>query len=144
MSDATGRDLSRLFVVAKTAVEIDHGIASLESKASCGAGCVQTELWLHQQGPVPFPMLVRVTFATFADGQHVDALWNGGRDRFTFESAAPAIEAHLDPHRVWQLDQNPLNNAVRPRAPTNVPVWKWMSRWVIWLQEAMLTMTFPV
>jgi hypothetical protein len=144
MSLATGRDVRPLFDAALSGAEIDYSIASLKSTqaTSCPAPCYRTNLAIRSEGPVPLPLTVRVTFA---DGQHVDVRFDGtthGTD--LFESATPAVAAHLDPDRVLLLDRNPLNNArVQPRQ-TNVPVTKWMARWIVWLQDAMLTRTFPV
>lgn len=142
MSDATGRDLAPVFAAAASAVSIDHRITALSSTATaCASACYRTTVSIAGTGAVPFPLLLRVSFS---DGHTIDARWDGRRDKFEFESAAPAIEARLDPDRVWLLDRNPLNNArVQPRH-TNVPVTKWMARWVVWLQDAVLTHTFPV
>ena len=111
------------------------------SAASCPGPCFRTQVSLAANGAVPFPLLLRVSFA---DGRWIETRWDGRRDRVEFESAAPAVEARLDPDRVWLLDHDPLNNArVEPRE-SNVPLTKWMARWIVWLQDAMLTQTFPV
>ncbi len=142
MSAATGRDLAPLFAEASNGGLIDRTIATLSSEAgSCASPCYRTLVSIAPAGAVPFPLLVRVSFS---DGQSIDARWDGRRDQLEFESAAPAIGAELDPDRVWLLDRNPLNNARVPPRETNVPVTKWMARWIVWLQDAMLTHTFPV
>jgi hypothetical protein len=134
MSAAIGRDLAPLFAAASSGVVIDHAVANL---ASDGAG---TQVSITSNGPIPFPLRLRVEFE---DGQHLDVEWQG-RDRVSIESPARAVIARLDPNRVLLLDRNPFNNAiVQPRA-TNVPIVKWMARWIVWLQDAMLTQTFPV
>jgi hypothetical protein len=142
MSDAIGRDVSGVFAAARSGAASDPAIASFESTpAECERPCYRTQVLVEERGPVPLPLRLRVTFD---DQQSIDARWDGGRDRFEFESKARAIAVQLDPDRVWQLDRNPFNNARLPPAPTNVPVWKWMARWIIWLQDAVLTQTFPV
>ena len=135
----TGRDLAAVFAAAAT--PIDHAVASVASEsASCATPCYRTQVSIARSGAIPFPLTLRVSFA---DGKRIDAGWQGS-ERVAFESAAPAVAVRLDPDRVWLLDQNPLNNArVEPR-PTNVPIVKWMARWIIWLQDAVLTQTFPV
>ncbi len=142
ISDAAGRDLSAVFAAASSATSIDHAVAGMSSSAaSCARPCFRTQVSLAANGAVPFPLLLRVSFA---DGRSIDTRWDGRRDRVEFESAAPALEARLDPDRVWLFDSNPLNNArVEPRQ-SNVPLTKWMARWIVWLQDAMLTQTFPV
>ena len=140
MSAAAGRDLAPVFAEAGGA-RIDRAITVLSSApGSCASPCYRTLVSVAPPG-VPFPLLVRVSFS---DGQAIDARWDGRRDQLEFESAAPAIGAELDPHRVWLLDRNLLNNARVPRRDTNVPIVKWMARWIVWLQDAMLTHTFPV
>jgi hypothetical protein len=142
MSDATGRELAPVFRAASSAAPIDHAVTGLQSATgSCGSACYRTQVWVAANGAVPFPLLLRVTFS---DGQSIETRWDGSRDRLAFESAAPAVAARLDPDGVWLLDRNPLNNALVPPVRTNVPVVKWLARWVVWLQDAMLTRTFPV
>lgn len=148
MSEAIGRDLTPVFQAAATgdalrgAPWIDHAIGDVSSiPASCPTPCYRTEVAILSGGPVPFPLTVRVSFA---DGKIIAARWDGRRNRLEFESATPAVAAHLDPDRVFLLDRNPLNNARVPPRETNVPVTKWMARWIVWLQDAMLTHTFPV
>ena len=142
MSAATGRDLAPVFADASSGGLIDRTISGLSSEpGSCASPCYRTLVSIAPAGAVPFPLLVRVSFS---DGKSIDARWDGRRDQLEFESAAPAIGAELDPDRVWLLDRNPLNNARVPPRETNVPVTKWMARWIVWLQDAMLTQTFPV
>jgi len=77
----------------------------------------------------------------FANGDTTLASWDG-RDpsrTFQFESASPITAAYLDPERINVLDRNHLDNAIVPAQPTNVPVTKWVARWVVWLQHTMLS-----
>jgi hypothetical protein len=142
MSAATGRDLAPVFGEASSGERVDRTITNLSSgPGSCASPCYRTLVSIAPTGAVPFPLLVRVSFS---DGKSIDARWDGRRDQLEFESAAPAIGAELDPDRVWLLDRNPLNNARVPPRETNVPVAKWMARWIVWLQDAILTRTFPV
>jgi hypothetical protein len=140
MSAAAGRDLAPIFSAAADGAMIDHAVAGFTSAGGACDGCFRTAVTLIREGPLPFSLLLRVEFA---DGQRIDLPWQG-RDRVSIESAAPAVAVHLDPDRVLLLDRNTLNNARPRQAPTNVPVWKWMARWLAWLQDAMLTQTFPV
>ncbi|HTH26382.1 MAG TPA: hypothetical protein VL919_14790 [Vicinamibacterales bacterium] len=141
MSAATGRDLAPVFAEASSGGLIDRAISMSSEAGSCASPCYRTLVSIAPAGAVPFPLLVRLSFS---DGQSIDARWDGRRDRLEFESAAPAIGAELDPDRVWLLDRNLLNNARVPPRETNVPVTKWMARWIVWLQDAILTHTFPV
>ena len=70
--------------------------------------------------------------------------WDG-RDRartFRFRGPSPATAAHLDPERVVLLDEDYLNNAIVSASPTNAPVRKWMARWIVWMQNTVLTYGF--
>jgi hypothetical protein len=141
MSNATGRNLEPVFAAAAGGSAIDRTISALSSvPASCASPCYRTLVSIAPAGAVPWPLLVRVSFS---DGTSIDARWDGRRDQLEFESAAPAIGAELDPDRVWLLDRNPLNNSRVPPRDTNVPIAKWLARWIMWLQDAVLTQTFP-
>lgn len=141
MSDAAGRDLVPVFVAASSGM-IDRTISGLSSEpGSCVNPCYRTLVSIAPAGAVPLPLLVRISFS---DGKSIDAQWDGRREQLEFESAAPAVGARLDPDRVWLLDRNSLNNARVPPRDTNVPIAKWMARWIVWLQDAVLTQTFPV
>jgi hypothetical protein len=142
MSEATGRDLAPVFRAALSPAPIDHAVTGLRSAAgTCERPCYRTQVSIASTGAVPFPLLLLVSFS---DGQSIETRWDGSRDRLAFESAAPAVAASLDPGRVLLLDRKPLNNALVPPRQTNVPVVKWLARWVMWLQDALLTQTFPV
>ena len=86
-------------------------------------------------------MAVRVTLA---NGAHAWARWDGRDETRTFRFRGPpaATAAHIDPQRVLVLDRNYLNNAIVTPSPTNVPVHKWMARWMVWMQNAALSFGF--
>ena len=140
MSAATGRDLKPMFDAA--GLQSDPAVVSFTSAAAtgCGSPCYRTHVSVASRGSVPLALRMRVSFA---DGREIETAWQG-RSRVTFESAAPAVAVRLDPDRVWLLDANPLNNARLEPRDTNVPISKWLARWITWLQDAMLTQTFPV
>jgi hypothetical protein len=81
---------------------------------------------------------------TFADGQRVVEHWDG-KDRwrvYTYERPQRAVSAEADPERVLLLDVNRTNNsrtlepldASGPRAST-----KWSLKWMVWLQDQLLS-----
>ena len=152
---AAGQDLTWLFAaVSDPQVTFDYAviaIASVPSESSfesrvtvarleAGAftGRSDTRVGSFDAGDA---MALRVTFA---NGEQAWARWDG-RDEsrtFTFQGPSPATAAHLDPNFVLMLDSNRLNNAIVPAAPTNAPVRKWMARWMVWLQNAVLSYGF--
>ena len=157
---ATSQDLTWLFTaVADSSVTFDYAVASLSSNPgapACASPCLDTAVTVRRLGsgqftgrstaPVgPFEsgdaIVLRVTFA---NGDHALARWDG-RDEmrtFRFQGPSPAIAAHLDPDRVLVPDANYLNNAIVLPAATNAPVGKWMARWMVWMQNTLLSYGF--
>ena len=78
---------------------------------------------------------------TFADGDQVDAAWDGRDEErvFEFESNAPATVVQLDPRGVIIPDSNALDGSWHRTPESNVPTAKWVARWAVWLQNALLT-----
>lgn len=143
LEDATGRPLAAVFDAAIGA-PTDHrvlGVSEIDSPSCRPPACRTTQVSIARGGGVPLPLTLRVTFA---DGTIATSLWNGTEEHVTFESAAPAIRAELDPDRVWLLDANYADNTFETNRSTNVPVVKWLARWVVWMQHAMLTYSFPI
>ena len=157
ISSAAGQDLSWAFITASEEAPIDYAVTDLNSAAgSCSSPCFDTNVTVSRRGPLPISgratprvgkfesgdaLTLRVSFE---NGAQVDARWDG-RDEsrsFRFQGPAPAVAAIIDPDRVVALDENLLNNAiVRPTA-TNVPVRKWVARWIVWMQNTVLTYGF--
>jgi hypothetical protein len=77
----------------------------------------------------------------FADGQQASARWDGRQasKTFVFESESPAVAAEVDPDCILLLDENRLNNVRRLTSVSNVPTRRWVVRWMVWLEDAMLS-----
>ena len=97
---------------------------------------------VRRYGEAVFPVDVLVVFA---DGDTVREHWNG-RDRwttFTYDRAARASYAVVDPDRVLLLDVDRTNNSY-----TTTPILsqaaasKWATKWMVWLQDALTTYAF--
>ena len=160
ISAAAGQDLTWwLDAVSDPAITFDYAVTALATAPAvepCPAPCFDTSVTVARRGPGRFsgrtapPVgafesgdAVRLR-VTFAGGEQAWARWDGRDDSrtFRFQGPAPATSAHLDPERVLLLDTNPLNNLIATPSPTNVPVAKWMARWMVWLQNAVLTYGF--
>ncbi len=159
IGEAAGQDLGWFFDAAFTPDRtFDYAIGTLASEAdrecdkpSCYrtrvsalrlGNAVFTGSSLSPSGPFESGDAVEILVG-FSDGSSVTARWDGrasSRD-FEFASAAPAVFAAIDPNDVIVIDENHLNNRVDLAGGTNVPVWKWTARWLIWLQDAMLSTT---
>lgn len=146
LSAAAGQDLNWLFTAgADPFLAIDYAVTDLSSSpGSCAVPCVDTSVTVARLGQGALARDALPLRVSFANGDTAWAHWDGRDDsrRFRFQGPAAATAAHLDPDRVIVLDQNLLNNAVVQPTPTNVPVRKWMARWIVWLQNTILTYGF--
>jgi hypothetical protein len=154
MSDAAGQDLSWAFEAAATG-DVNYAVAGLFSAdaSGCAAPCVETTVNVTREGDGVFAGrsgsrtsdfesgdALSLT-VSFADGTQSSVRWDG-RDAFRtfrFRGPSPATAAHLDPDQLVTLDRNRLDNAIVTASPTNVPVRKWVARWMVWLQHTMLS-----
>lgn len=160
ISRAAGQDLTWLFAAASDAdISFDYavtGLTSAPAEGQCPAPCFDTSVTVARLGEGQFTGRSSARVGAFesgdaislrvtaANGEHAWARWDG-RDEsrtFRFRGPAAATAAHLDPKRVMVLDNNYLNNAIVAPAATNVPVAKWMARWMVWMQNAVLTYGF--
>lgn len=151
LEDATARELDPVFHATATA-PTDFRLGDITSMpaTTCGSQpCYLTRVPIASDGDNPFPLLLRVDFE---DGSHAEAVWKGKDQTFDFESRSPAVRARLDADRVWLLDRDYANNEVTTGireqgsatpARSSISL-KWMVQWMLWLQDAMLTYTYPV
>jgi len=83
-----------------------------------------------------------VFVTTFADGESVRDAWDGrGSGRvFEYRSRSRAVSAEVDPDRVLLLDLNRANNGVTlDSGPARTAATRWAARWMIWLEDQLLT-----
>jgi hypothetical protein len=113
------------------------------SDAAPGDGPYETTVVVRRFGEAVFPVDVLVRFA---DGTEVRERWDG-RERwkpYTYTRPAKAVSAVVDPGRVLLLDVNTTNNS-RTLAPEAGPAAKkWSLRWMVWLQDLLMTYGFFV
>ena len=83
-----------------------------------------------------------IVATTFSDGESVRDAWDG-RDSarvFEYRSRSRAVSAEVDPDRVLLLDLNRGNNGVTlDSGPARTAATRWAARWMIWLEDALLT-----
>jgi hypothetical protein len=103
----------------------------------------RTTVVVRRLGEAIFPVDVLVTFE---NGDEAREKWDGV-DRwkaFTYDRAVRAKSAQVDPDRVLLLDANYTNNS-RTLAPVgDEAARKWSLKWMVWLQDLMLTWGFFV
>lgn len=94
-----------------------------------------------EAGQFPVDVLV-----TFANGEQAREQWNGqGRwTVFTFDKPVRAVSAQVDPERVLLLDTNYTNNSKTLEPAADRAATKWSLRWMVWLQDLLLTWAFLV
>ena len=161
LGDASGRDLRWFFEIAfNPELRLDYAVTAFETaSAACDTGpCYQTRVTLTRMGDVAFTGSSRqplgpfdagtgiVARVDFADGQSLSASWDGraAARELSFQSAAPARSARLDPDDILLLDPTPLDRSRFVTPQTNVSIVKWLSRWTLWLQDALLTYSMLV
>jgi Peptidase family M1 domain len=139
-NEVSGRDLSGYFdQVYRSSNAFDYGIQDLRSDKD--GEKYRTLAVVRRYGEAIFPIDVCVTFA---DGTRVVEHWDGV-DRwhlYTYTRAQPAVSAEADPGHVLLLDVNRTNNsrtlepldASGPKAAT-----KWSLKWMVWLQDCLLS-----
>ena len=90
-----------------------------------------------------FPVDVLVTFS---NGEQARESWDGrARWRaFTFDRPVKAVSALVDPERVLLLDTNFTNNSRAIEPATEAAATKWTLRWMVWMQDLLMTYAFFV
>ena len=140
LGEALAQDVTWLFEPAIDPLQsMNYRIASVRVDGCSPAPCQRVLVEVVHDGPAVFKDLeVRVDFE---DGQSASAGWDG-RDPvriFTFEGPAPPVRVRVDPDMRNLLDDNLLDQSREFGGGTNAPITKWVARWTVWLQDAMLT-----
>jgi hypothetical protein len=157
VGSAAGQDLGWFFAVAfDPAQTVDYRVASVVSHqgGDCGTpSCYRTRVGVARIGAAAFAGSAADRFGRYHAGDAVEIAvlfadqsrhvvrWDG-RDRtasFDVDAAAPAVAATIDPGQVILLDRNLLDNTLRVNPARDRPVLRWIARWLIWFQDAMLT-----
>jgi hypothetical protein len=145
-SRLSGQDLTWLVdQTLKSQSVIDYGIRALSSEGQPD-GWYKTTVTVQRFGDGIFTGASSgrgvVAETTFADGETVRDAWDGrGSDTtFQYRSRARAVSAEVDPDRVVLLDLNRANNgATLDSGPARTAASRWAARWMIWLEDGLLT-----
>lgn len=163
-SEVAGQDLSWFFdqVFYKAAV-FDYAVESVESQPVRTLGYVERDGSLviaekpadEAAGPYETRVVVRrlqdgilpveVLFV-FEDGEQVRETWDGRElwKLYTFTRPARLAYAAVDPERKIVLDIHYTNNSRRLRPRPQFVATKWASKWMIWLQDFLQTLSFLI
>ncbi len=153
VSAAGSQDLSWFFAqtLGGSAV-FDYSVAELTSVAA-ESGTFETTVVVARLGDGlftgtnaprvgPFESGRGMTLlVTFADGQRAIDWWDGrdARKTFGYSSLSRAESATIDPDRTIVLDVHLANNS-RMIAPRNgTAATRWAARWMLWLENLLLT-----
>jgi Peptidase family M1 domain len=158
VNEVSGRDLTWFFdQVYRSSNVFDYAVKRVDSgplttrgfsldgdanppqfRETTAPGKFRTTVVVTRLGEAVFPVDVLVTFE---NGEQVREQWDGV-DRwraFTYERGARARAAQVDPERVLLLDENYTNNSFTRAPRTAEAATKWSLKWMIWLQDVMLT-----
>lgn len=157
VNEVAGRDLTWFFdQVYRSSNTFDYGVVFARSEPAEGAGLTEeggrmtpiapasgpdryrTTVVVRRYGEALFPVDVDVVFR---NGDRVTEQW-AGRDRwkaFTYERESAVDYAVVDPARTLLLDVDYTNNSYTTRPQAEAAARKWSHRWMIWLQDALLS-----
>jgi hypothetical protein len=140
-SAISGRDLTWFFdATYRSSSTFDYAVQHVTSEAA-DDGSVDSTVVVRRSGSGVFPVTVRVAFD---DGGEVVEGWDGQAEwhAFRYRRGSGVATVAIDPDRVLLLDVNMTNNTwtARPRAAEAAS--RWSLRWLIWLQNALLTYAF--
>jgi hypothetical protein len=134
---ASGRDLSRFFdQTYRGSAVFDYAVTELSSESH--EGHFETRAVIRRLGDGVFPVDVLVTFE---NGDTITEPW-AGEERWrelVYTRRTRARSVVVDPQRQLLLDVNFTNNS-RTLAPrSSQAARKWTLKWIVWLQDAMLS-----
>ncbi len=161
VNEVAGRDMTWFFdEVHRNSNVFDYAVTDLRSEAVTASGYFddpkggrafradnptkgrfRTTVVVRRLGEGIFPVDVLVTFK---GGARVSERWDG-RDRwrtFTYDRGVEALSAQVDPERVLLLDIDYANNSRTLEPRGGAAATKWMLKWMVWLQDLLLTAAY--
>lgn len=136
---ALGQEISWLFDTVRDPLRsMNYRVAGVAQESCSPAPCHRVRVDVAHDGDAAFRGVeIRVDFA---DGQSPSLSWDGSGPSHTavFEGPSAPVRVRVDPGVVNLLDDNLLDQSKEIGAPTNAPIGKWIARWAVWLQDAML------
>jgi hypothetical protein len=142
LNEVSGQDLTWFFDEAHRSSNVfDYGLQNFTSERV--GDRYRTIVVARRFGEAFFPVDV---VTTFKNGEQVTERWDG-RDRrriFIYDRAGEAVSTQVDPERVLLLDVNYTNNSRTLEPRTDAATLKWSLKWMVWMQDLMLTYGFFV
>jgi Peptidase family M1 domain len=162
-NEVSGTDLTWFFdAVYRGSDAFDYAVASVFSEPVKKEGWVEsegsnqklvysagkeeskiyrTEVVVRRYGGAVFPVEVVLVFE---DGSEVHKQWDGASrwQLYVEERPSKLRYAVVDPERKLALDLSYTNNSMLLEPAATFPARKWASKWMIWLQDFLLTFAF--
>ncbi len=163
-NEVSGQDLSWYFdQVHRQSLVFDYAVDSVKSFRAAPEGFVEgggalafsngrgdgdgdtlyrTEVVVRRHGGGVFPVEVLLAFE---DGSQARVPWDGEARWQLFAEERPSKLAYaaVDPERVLLLDLDYTNNS-KLRKAEHLAAGKWAAKWMVWLQDLLMTFTFFV
>ncbi|MBY0493596.1 MAG: M1 family metallopeptidase [Cyanobacteria bacterium] len=144
LDEVTGKD-HKWFIdqVYNSSNRFDYSVDQLSTEPSDVSGQFHTTVVVRRLEAGQFPVDVLVTFE---NGEQAREKWNGqGRWAvFTYDKPSKAVSAQIDPERVLLLDTSYTNNSRTTAPAADRAATKWSLRWMVWLQDLLMTWAFLV
>ena len=140
VNEASGQDLTWFFEQAYGGSNVfDYGVQTFTSERI--GDRYRTIVVVRRFGEAIFPVDV---VTTFRDGSEIRERWDGRERRriYLYERPAEGVTTQVDPDRVLLLDVNYTNNSHAREPRTDEATLKWSLKWMVWLQDLMLTYGF--
>ena len=127
-------------IEARGVMESPDGLKFQETKTD---NQFRTTVVVRRLAAGQFPVDVLVTFS---NGEQARETWHGqGRWAvFTFDKPARAVTAQVDPERRLLLDTYYTNNTKTLEPQADRAATKWALRWMVWLQDLLMTGAFLI
>jgi hypothetical protein len=137
LQQAAGRDLTTFFdQTYRGSAVFDYAVEELTSARRNDQ--YETRVLVRRLGDGLFPVDIQVTFE---NGDVIRESWDGSARwrELTYTRRSRAVSAVVDPERTLLLDVNFTNNSRTLRPQADAAATKWTLKWVVWLQDALLS-----
>ena len=128
--------------VYRSSNTFDYGVQEFQSER-VDEKTFRTSVVVRRYGEATFPVDV---VTTFENGEQIKETWNGQERRaiYVYEKPVRGTTVQVDPDHVLLLDVAYTNNSRTLRPSSGTASLKWSLRWMVWLQDLMLTYGFFV
>ena len=128
--------------VYRSSNTFDYGVQEFQSER-VDEKTFRTSVVVRRYGEATFPVDV---VTTFENGEQIKETWNGQERRaiYVYEQPVRGTTVQVDPDHVLLLDVAYTNNSRTLRPSGGKASLKWSLRWMVWLQDLMLTYGFFV